>query len=212
MTRCCLVTGRGRVARRRGPAAETVTPSLSPSLSLSSLSLPLSAPLTVELRRDSARAGVAVPGLGDRRGAAVLRRVAGATAARQAAVDLDGQVLVLRLALLQVGEHRGRDEDRGVGAGQHADEQHERQVLQRARAEQARADEQDRRDRQERGQRGVDRPDQGLVERQVGRVAVGGALGGEQAGGILPDLVEDHHGVVERVAEDGQQADDGSSG
>src|SRR6185437_16394502 len=96
-------------------------------------------------------------------GAARLGRDAlGRAAAGEAAVDLDGQVLVLRVALLQVAENRGRDEDRGVGAGQHADEQHEGQVLQRARAEQAGPDEQDRRDRQQRGQRGVDRPDQGL--------------------------------------------------
>src|ERR1019366_4544770 len=30
--------------------------------------------------------------------------------------DLPGQLLILRLALLQVGENRGSDEDRGVGA------------------------------------------------------------------------------------------------
>src|SRR5690242_8274311 len=39
-------------------------------------------------------------------------------AAGQAAVDLGSQVLVLRLPLLEVGEDRGSDEDRGVGAGQ----------------------------------------------------------------------------------------------
>src|SRR5450756_3016990 len=87
-----------------------------------------------------------------RLGAAALR----GTAAGQAAVDLDGQVLELRVPLLQVGEHRGGNEDRGVGAGQHADEQHERQVLQGAGAKQAGADEQDARDGDPRGERRVD--------------------------------------------------------
>ena len=70
------------------------------------------------------------------------------------------------------------------------------------------ADHQDRGDRQQRDQRGVDGPDQGLVQRQVGGLAVGAPAGGEQARGVLPDLVEHHHGVVERVAEDREQADD----
>src|SRR5262249_58440826 len=48
-----------------------------------------------------------------------------------------GEGLVLRFALLQVGQHRGGDADGGVGAGQHADEQHQRQVLQLASAEEA---------------------------------------------------------------------------
>jgi len=50
---------------------------------------------------------------------------------------------------------------------------------------------------------------QGLVQGQVRRLAVGGPGPAEQACGVLPYLVEDHHGVVQRVAEDGQQADDG---
>ncbi len=122
--------------------------------------------------------------------------------------DLLGQLLVLRLPLLQVRQHRGGDEDRGVGARQHADEQHERQVLQLAVAEQQRADDQDGRDRQQRGERGVDGPDQGLVQRQVGGLAVGALAGAEDRRRILPDLVEDDDGVVQGVPEDGQQADD----
>ena len=64
-------------------------------------------------------------------------------------------------------------------------------------------------DRQQRDQRGVDRPDQGLVQRQVGGLAVAGPPRREQAGGVLPDLVEDHHGVVQRVTQDRQQPDHG---
>ena len=69
------------------------------------------------------------------------------------------------------------------------------------------ADHEDRGDRQQRDQRGVDGPDQSLVQGQVGRLAVGAPAGGEQARGILPDLVEDDHRVVQRVAEDRQQPD-----
>ena len=75
------------------------------------------------------------------------------------------------LAHLELREQRRRDEDRGVRPGGHPDEQRERQVLERPGAELERADVQDRADRQQRGERGVDRPDQGLVDREVGASA-----------------------------------------
>src|SRR5260370_1167919 len=76
-------------------------------------------------------------------------------------------------------------------------------------AEQGDRHDQDPGDGQQRDQRGVDRSDQGLVQRQVGRLAVGGSGAAKQPGRVLPHLVEDHHGVIQRVAEDGQQSDDG---
>ncbi len=79
-------------------------------------------------------------------------RPLGGAPAGLAQPDLLGQVPVLRFPLLEVGEHRGGDADRGVGARQHADEQHQGQVLQRAGAEQPGADEEDRRDGKQRGQ------------------------------------------------------------
>ena len=49
--------------------------------------------------------------------------------------DVVAAACVLRLALLEHGEQRGGDEDRRVGAGADADEQREREVLQRLAAE-----------------------------------------------------------------------------
>ena len=74
---------------------------------------------------------------------------------------------------LQLHQQRGGDEDRGVGTGGHADEQRQREVLERARAELHGADVQDRADREQRHDRGVDRPHQGLVDREVGGLGVG---------------------------------------
>src|SRR6185312_8071858 len=56
----------------------------------------------------------------------------------EAAVGLDAlaAVAIDRLALLPMGEHRGGDEDRRVGAGGHPDEQREGEVLERGAAEQ----------------------------------------------------------------------------
>ncbi len=117
------------------------------------------------------------------------------------------QLLHLRVALLDLGQQRGGDEDRGVGAGDHADEQGEREVLERPLAEDDRSGEQQGRHRQHADDRGVDRADQHLVDRQVGGLGVGLGGAGAQAADVLADLVEDHHGVVEGVPEDGQHAD-----
>ena len=116
-----------------------------------------------------------------------------------------GDLLLVRLQLY--GE-RGRDEDRRVGAGGHADEQRERQVLESAGAERHDADVEDRADRQQRDDRGVDRAHQRLVHREVGQLGVRPpALA--QVLGVLPHLVEDDDRVVEREAEDRQQTGDG---
>ena len=115
----------------------------------------------------------------------------------------------MRLALLHLGQDRGGDEDRGVGAGQHADEQDQREVFQLPGPEDGAPDEQDAGHREQGDYRGVDGPDQGLVEREVGRLAVGAPGRAGQPCGVLPDLVENDHGVVKRVTEDGEQPDHG---
>ena len=70
------------------------------------------------------------------------------------------------------------------------------------------ADVEQRADRQQRHDRGVDRPDQGLVDRQVRGLGVG-LPGAREVLGVLADLVEDDDRVVEREAEDGQDAGHG---
>ena len=78
-----------------------------------------------------------------------------------------------RLTHLELGQHRRRDEDRGVRPCRHADEQREREVLQWSGAELEGSDVEDRADRQQRRDRRVDRPDQGLVDREVCALRVG---------------------------------------
>src|SRR6478672_7092145 len=112
-----------------------------------------------------------------------------------------------RLPLAQVGQQRRGDEDRGVRAGRDTDEQRQAQVEQRAGPEQHGADDQDRRHRQERDDRGVDGAHQGLVDREVGRLGVARPAAADGVLGVLANLVEDDHGVVERVTQDGQEAD-----
>ena len=119
------------------------------------------------------------------------------------AVELDDGLLLAA----QVDEQRRRDEDRGVGADRDADEQREREVEQGARPEQGEADEEHGRDRQQRHDGRVDRAHEGLVHGEVGGVRVGHAPGREGLGGVLAHLVEDDDRVVERVAEDREEAD-----
>src|SRR6476660_6961711 len=123
--------------------------------------------------------------------------------ARDVRVELADRGLVAP----QVDEQRRGDEDRRVGAHGDADEQRERQVEQRAGPEQGEADEEHGGDRQERDDGRVDRADQGLVDREVGRRGVRHALGAEGLRGVLADLVEDDDGVIARVAEDREEAD-----
>src|ERR671910_810976 len=83
------------------------------------------------------------------RGGELLRLLQQAT--DRAGVAAERLVLaagVLGLPLLQHGRQRRRDEDRGVGAGPDADEQREREVLERLAAEEV-----ERADRQERDER-----------------------------------------------------------
>src|SRR5215218_3682994 len=57
---------------------------------------------------------------------------------------------VLRLALLQPGDERDREEDRRVRAGADADEQREREVLERLAAEDEQRDQRQQRDQRRR--------------------------------------------------------------
>ena len=145
-------------------------------------------------RRAAGACGVAPAERGDARPAGVGRPAAGlgrprppappAPALRRAAprrgrsprapgqhprgVRLDPRLLLLQRR--PAAASRRRSTSRHADA--HTDEQHQAEVLQRARAEQAGADEQQAADRQQRHQTGVDRPHQRLVDRQVGRLGV----------------------------------------
>src|SRR5262245_53714362 len=126
------------------------------------------------------------------------------SAVAAAALQARAQLLVSRLALLQDHQDRRGDEDRRVGTGEHTDQHREREVLQRGAAEQ-----QQRQDRQDDHQRGVHRAHQHLVHRVV-RDALVGVLAEQRGGlGVLLDLVEDDHGVVQREPEDRQERDHG---
>ena len=89
-----------------------------------------------------------------------------------------------------------------------ADEDRQRDVGERLRAEPEHADEQDRPHREDRDDRRVDRADEGLV---TARLTDSPKCAPDLAvlGGVLPDLVEHDGGVVQRVREDRQEADDG---
>ena len=70
-----------------------------------------------------------------------LDALGGLAATTSAGVDPLGQGLHRRLALLQLRQHRGGDEDRRVGADRDAHEEGEREVLQRAGTEHVGTDE-----------------------------------------------------------------------
>src|SRR5690606_24846354 len=129
------------------------------------------------------------PRSGDERGVGLEPRLLDQLASRlehALGVILDDLAALLEEHL----EGRG-EEDRGEGADRHAHEERERDVAQRARAEQEGSDEEDRADRQERHDRGVDRAHEGLVDGEVGHLAVGRAGLVGDAARVLPDLVED---------------------
>src|SRR5579875_1947032 len=113
----------------------------------------------------------------------------------------------LRLAFLEQGEDRGGHKNRGVGAGGQADKEGEGEVFEGTGAEQARTDEKQRGDREQCDDRGVDGPDEGLVHGEVRRLAVGHPAPAGNSPGILPDLVENNDGVIQRISENGQQTD-----
>ncbi len=115
---------------------------------------------------------------------------------------------VAGLALLEHGQERRGDEDRGVGAGPETDEQRQGELLEGGGTEHERADHQKRGDRQQGGDGRVEGAHEHLVQGVVHHLAVGGAAGGGEDLGILVDLVEHHDAVVDRVAEDGQDGDD----
>ena len=117
------------------------------------------------------------------------------------------QRLHLRSHLLELAGHRRGDEDRGVRAGQRPDEEREGEVLEGSRSQETDTDDQDRRDGEQRHDRGVDGPDQCLVERQVGGLAVSHPVARGDVPGVLTHLVEHHDGVVERETENGEEGD-----
>ena len=132
-----------------------------------------------------------------------------ALAAGPPAGDPLGQRLHRRLALLELREQRRRDEDRGVRAGRDADEQRQRQVLERARRRAA------RRRRTRIAATGSSAMIEVLIDRtrvwltaRLAASAVGHPAAAGEPAGVLPDLVEHDDGVVQRVAEDRQDADD----
>src|SRR5262249_4926284 len=105
-----------------------------------------------------------------------------------------GEVLpprVLGLALLPDSEQRRRDEDRGVGTRDDADDQREGEVLERRAAEDEEADDRQQRD-ERRGQRAPDR----LPQRNVGD---GRERRPAHERDVLADAVEDDDRVVDRI-------------
>src|SRR5512137_1077049 len=98
--------------------------------------------------------------------------------------------------LLQPDGHGSRDEPGGVGPGDDADEHGHGEVEDGADAEDEEADQGECG-----GERGEDGSAQGLVDRHVDDVAELLAL---QLALVLPDPVVDHHGVVHRVADHGE--------
>ena len=103
----------------------------------------------------------------------------------------------MRLALLPVRQHRRGDEDRRVRAGGDADQQREREVLQRRAAEQ-----QQREDRHQRARGRGQRPGQHLGHRAVDDLRERGA---RHPRDVLAHAVEHDDRVVQRVAQDRQQ-------
>ena len=102
---------------------------------------------------------------------------------------------------------RGRHEQRTEHAHQNTHEQRQRQILQRTRTQHERTNEQDRAHRQNTHDCGVNRTDQGLVHGQVNLLGEGRVAAFQHAVRVLTDLVEHHHRVVQRVAQNRQEAD-----
>src|SRR5262245_2064840 len=108
--------------------------------------------------------------------------------------------LVLGLALLDDREERRRDEDRRVRTGGDADEDREREVLERLAAE-----DEEREDREQRDDRRRDRAADRLPE---GLVGDRGEARAPHDLRVLAHAVEDDDGVVDRVTQDGEQRRD----
>src|SRR5262249_17257010 len=118
-----------------------------------------------------------------------------------------GEVLpprVLGLAFLPDSEQRRRDEDRGVGTRDDADDQREGEVLERRAAEDVEADDRQQRD-ERRGQRAPDRlPQRDVGDRRERRAP--------HQRDVLAYAVEDDDRVVDRVAEHGEDGRHGGDG
>ncbi|MBG9885449.1 hypothetical protein ABE10_02375, partial [Bacillus toyonensis] len=111
------------------------------------------------------------------------------------------------LVLAEQRVERSSDEQRGVGGDKDAHEDRQRDVGQRRRPQPESADEEDRADRKRRDDRGVDRPHERLVHREVHRFPERPRRMLALFCRVLPDLVEHDGGVVERIREDGEEAD-----
>ena len=191
---------------RRPPSGARRPPPARPRLLGAALEVVLDG--VVRLGRPRLRAGV-------RRGRGRARRSAGRAAApARACRGLPGrhplgQRGVLRLALLEVAHDRGGQEDRRVRPRGEADEQHQREVLDGADAEQA------RRRRTAARPTGSSAISEVLIERisvwLTARLAACEYVVREpprMPRDVLVDLVEDDDRVVQRETEDGEQADD----
>ncbi|SIA33532.1 Uncharacterised protein [Mycobacteroides abscessus subsp. abscessus] len=124
---------------------------------------------------------------------------------------VDGRVVLAGLGrqLLEGHQKRRRDKDRRVGTGDHTDEQGQRDIHQGTRAKGHGTDEQNRADGEKRHNRGVDRTNHRLVDREVHVLGEGVVLLLVDVRGQLTHLVEDDDSVIERVAQNRQEADHG---
>ena len=117
------------------------------------------------------------------------------------------ELLHRRLLLLELRKHWCCNHDRRVGADQHADEQHERQILQGTCTKQTGTDTENGRNWQDCNNRRIDRTHEHLIDRDVRDCRVGATRLAADTAGVLLDLVEYDHGVIERIAQNRQQAD-----
>ena len=107
---------------------------------------------------------------------------------------------------------RCRDEQSTEHAHQNTHKEREGKILQGARTKHKRTNEQDGPDGEHTHDRGVNGTHQGLVNRQVRFLREGRILTVHNVLGVLTDLIENHHGVVQRVAQDRQETNNRARG
>ena len=108
------------------------------------------------------------------------------------------QTLIPRPAV-EEQQSRARDEHRGVGSDDHADQHGEGESFEHV-VHRAVVDEQNRDDEEGR-QRGENRSGSAMINRQVDDLGVTALLTGE----VLANAVKHHNRVVQRVTNDGQE-------
>ena len=111
----------------------------------------------------------------------------------------------LSLTQTQRSIQRRRHEQRAEHAHQNTHKQRQGQVLQSTRTQDERTNEQDRAHRQNTHNSGVNRTDQSLVHRQVNLLGKGRVAALKHAVRVLANLIEHHHRVVQRVAQNRQE-------